>query len=92
MERIILRLFDRAGKDAVCRNVTSETTDLEPGNFFCFSGQHRIDRLANGLRAGMFQKRRVARETGHRRLRTFSRLLSDRLEILRERPDKIIGC
>src|SRR5687768_8847522 len=91
MEGIVLRLFDRSGKHPACSAVTSDTADFEAIEFFCFPGQHKPADLVNGLRLGMFQKRRMARETRHRRLRIFSRLLSDRLEILGESSDKIIG-
>jgi hypothetical protein len=91
MESIVLRISDRSGEDAASVQVTSDAANFKAIEFPCFLGHYEIADLANDLRLSVFQKRGMARETGHGRLRILSRLPSERLEILRKRPDKILG-
>ena len=45
--------------------VTGDAADFKAIKFFCFLGHYEIADLANHLRLGIFQKRGMARETGH---------------------------
>jgi hypothetical protein len=88
MKRIVFGIADRAREGAAAICVARDATDLETVQPGYFLTPHPIAYLADDLRAGMLQKRGVTVETRHRSLRIRLRLLCDKLEILRKRPEK----
>ena len=88
MERIVLRVTDGAGEGTVFIQVAGDAIDFESFKPAYFFSPDEMRNLANDLTVGVFQQRRMAVETGHRRLRLFSRLLAEKLQILRKRPEK----
>lgn len=88
MKRIVFRIADRAREGAAAICVAGDATDLETLEPAYFPAPHPIAYLADNLRAGMLQKRRVTVETRHRRLWIRLWLLANKLEILRKRPEK----